>query len=62
VFARPAGAAPESCCCPGPVLDWIKSKGWFGDVTLGSVQFGFEITSTGGASNFTSNGFSVSAS
>jgi hypothetical protein len=44
------------------VLNWIKSKGWFGDVTLGDVQFGFEITSTGSALNFTSNSFSVSSS
>jgi hypothetical protein len=44
------------------VLNWIKSKGWFGDVTLGDVQFGFEITSTGRSLNFTSNSFSVSSS
>ncbi len=44
------------------VLNWIKSKGWFGDVTLGDVQFGFEITSASGGLNFTSNSFSVSSS
>jgi hypothetical protein len=44
------------------VLNWIRAKGWFGDVTLGSVQFGFEITSTGGAASFRTNSFSVSAS
>ncbi len=44
------------------VLNWIKSKGWFGDVTLGDVQFGFEITSTGTSRSFTSNSFSVHSS
>lgn len=32
------------------VMKWIKSKGWFGDVTLGDVQFGWEIFSTAGKS------------
>lgn len=45
------------------VLNWIKSKGWFGNVTLSQVQFGFEITSTGATTrNFTSNSFSASYS
>jgi Glycosyl hydrolase family 12 len=44
------------------VLSWIQSKGWFGDVTLGEVQFGFEITSSSGGLNFTSNSYSVSSS
>jgi hypothetical protein len=44
------------------VLNWIRSQGWFGDVTLGDVQFGFEITSASGGLNFTSNSFSVSSS
>jgi len=44
------------------VLNWIKSQGWYGDVTLGDVQFGFEITSSSGGLNFTSNSFSVSSS
>ena len=26
------------------ILDQIKTKGWFGDVTLGEVQFGFDTT------------------
>ncbi|WP_255360841.1 hypothetical protein [Kutzneria sp. 744] len=37
----------------------LKYKGWFGDVTLGGVQFGFEIAATGQALDFTSNSFSV---
>jgi hypothetical protein len=44
------------------VMNWIKSKGWFGDVTLGEVQFGFEITSSAGGMNFTTNSYSVSSS
>jgi hypothetical protein len=44
------------------ILNWIKTRGWFGDVTLGNVQFGFEITSSNGGLNFTTNSFSVSAS
>lgn len=44
------------------VLNWIKAKGWYGDVTLGEVQFGFEITSSAGGLNFTSNSYSVSSS
>lgn len=44
------------------VLRWIQSKGWTGDVTLGEVQFGFEITSSSGGLNFTTNSYSVSSS
>nr|WP_245805129.1 hypothetical protein [Amycolatopsis australiensis] len=44
------------------VLNWIKARGWFGDVTLGEVQFGFEITSSAGGLNFTSNSYSVTNS
>ena len=43
------------------VLRWIQSQGWFGNVTLGEVQFGFEITSSSGGMNFTTNSYSVSA-
>jgi glycosyl hydrolase family 12 len=44
------------------VLNWIKARGWYGDVTLGEVQFGFEITSSAGGLNFTTNSYSVTAS
>ena len=44
------------------VLNWIKSRGWFRDVTLGEVQFGYEITSSAGGLNFTTNSYSVSSS
>ena len=47
------------------ILNWIKSKNLFGDVTVGEVQYGFEITScwgtNGGGSNFTCNSYSVTS-
>ncbi len=42
------------------VLNWIRSAGWFGNITVGNVQFGYEITSSSGGLNFTTNGYSVS--
>ncbi len=33
-----------------------------GDVTVGEVQFGFEITGTTGAAGFTTNSFALSYS
>ncbi|MGW2571198.1 glycoside hydrolase family 12 protein [Streptomyces sp. NPDC001537] len=46
-----------------PILKWIKdTKGWFGNVTIGDVQFGFEITSSSGGLNFIVNSESVSSS
>ncbi|WP_309115404.1 hypothetical protein [Saccharothrix sp.] len=42
------------------VLDWIRARGWYGDVTVGEVQFGFEITSSSGGMDFRSNSFSIS--
>lgn len=44
------------------LLNWMKNtKGWIGDITLGDVQFGYEITSSAGGLNFNTNSFSVSA-
>jgi len=42
------------------VMDWIRGRGWYGDVTVGDVQFGYEITSSSGGKNFTTNSYSVS--
>jgi hypothetical protein len=42
------------------ILNWIKNQGWYGNITLGDVQFGFEITSSSGGLNFVSNSYSVS--
>ncbi len=44
------------------VMNWIKNRGWMGDTTISDLQFGFEITSSSGGMNFTSNSFSVSVS
>ena len=45
------------------VMNWIRARGWFGNVVLNEVQFGFEITSTNGTSaNFTTTSYSVSYS
>ena len=45
------------------VMNWIRNtKHWIGDVTLGNVQFGYEITSSSGGLNFNTNSFSVSSS
>ncbi|PRY39448.1 glycoside hydrolase family 12 protein [Umezawaea tangerina] len=41
------------------VLKWIGSRGWYGDVTVGEVQFGFEITSSAGGMDFASSSYSV---
>ncbi|MFJ9739820.1 hypothetical protein [Streptomyces sp. NPDC101166] len=44
-----------------PIVKWIKdTKHWFGDETIGDVQFGFEITSSAGGLNFTANNLTVS--
>lgn len=46
-----------------PILKWIKdTKGWFGNVTIGDLQFGFEITSSSGGLDFITNSESVSSS
>lgn len=44
------------------VLNWIRTAGWYSDVLIGDVQFGYEITSSSGGLNFTTNNFSVSYS
>ncbi|MER5598340.1 hypothetical protein [Streptomyces sp. NPDC002265] len=44
-----------------PILKWIKdTKGWFGNETIGDVQFGFEITSSSGGLDFAANSLTVS--
>jgi len=40
------------------LLNYIKSQGWFANVVLGKVQFGFEITASAGGLNFTCNSYS----
>ncbi|WP_330328879.1 hypothetical protein OHS33_03400 [Streptomyces sp. NBC_00536] len=45
-----------------PILHWIAhTKGWMpGSETIGDVQFGYEITSSSGGLNFTTNNLTVS--
>ncbi len=46
-----------------PVLKWIRDvKGWWGDETIGDVQFGYEITSSAGGLDFVTDRLTVSAS
>ncbi|MDN3293239.1 hypothetical protein QWM81_04070 [Streptomyces ficellus] len=46
-----------------PVLKWIKdTKKWWGNETIGDVQFGYEVTSSAGGLNFTTNNLTVSSS
>ncbi|MER7478405.1 hypothetical protein ABTX60_12220 [Streptomyces sp. NPDC126510] len=45
------------------ILKWIKdTKKWMGNETIGDVQFGFEVTSSSGGLNFTTNNLTVSSS
>lgn len=41
------------------VLNWLKTQAWWGDVTVGDVQFGFEVSGTAGQSSFVDNSFSI---
>jgi hypothetical protein len=43
------------------ITSWLRSQGWFGDVTIGNEQFGFEITSSAGGQNFVVNSYAVTA-
>ncbi|GAB7042063.1 MULTISPECIES: glycoside hydrolase family 12 protein [Catenuloplanes] len=43
------------------VAQWLRTNGWWGDVTVGNVQFGYEITSAAGGKDFVTNSFSVTA-
>ncbi|WP_084557639.1 cellulose binding domain-containing protein [Hamadaea tsunoensis] len=42
------------------IANWLKTQGWWGDVTMGEAQFGFEISGTNGTSAFTDNSFGIS--
>ncbi|GAA1805962.1 hypothetical protein GCM10009682_29760 [Luedemannella flava] len=44
------------------INNWLRTQGWWGDVTLGEVQFGFEISGTNGSAAFTDNSYSISSS
>ena len=42
------------------IMDWVRARGWFGNVTVGDVQLGYEITSSSGGMDFRTNSYSVS--
>ncbi len=42
------------------ISQWLRNNGWFGNVNLHSIQFGFEITATSGSQRFSVTNFSVS--
>jgi hypothetical protein len=44
------------------ILNWLRTQGWWGDVNVGEVQFGFEISGANGSAAFTDNSFSMTAS
>jgi cellulose binding protein with CBM2 domain/glycosyl hydrolase family 12 len=44
------------------IMNWLRTNAWWGDVTVGELQFGFEITGTAGQSAFTTNSFSLAYS
>lgn len=43
------------------VLLWIKSIGYFGNITVGQVQYGVEATTTSGTQTFTMNNYTVTS-
>ncbi|MEU8817675.1 cellulose binding domain-containing protein [Actinoplanes sp. NPDC048796] len=44
------------------IMNWLRTNNWWGDVTVGELQFGFELTGTAGQSAFTTNSFSLNYS
>ncbi|MEO7578685.1 MAG: glycosyl hydrolase [Massilia sp.] len=43
------------------ILNYLKNKGWMGDVKMGQLQYGFEITSSAGGMNYHAQNFSVTS-
>ncbi len=43
------------------VLNWIKSIGYFGNITVGQLQYGVEVTSTSGSETWTMSNYTVTA-
>jgi hypothetical protein len=45
------------------IMNWLRNTaGWWGDVTVGEVQYGFEISGTAGQSDFVVNNYSLNVS
>ncbi len=43
------------------ILLWIESKGYFGNITVGQVEYGVEVTTTSGAETFNFSNYSVTS-
>ncbi len=43
------------------ILLWIESKGYFGNITVGQVEYGVEITQTSGTETFNFGNYSVTS-
>ena len=41
------------------ILNWLKGKGWMGDVVMGDFQYGYEITSSSGGLDFITNSYTL---
>ena len=41
------------------VLNWLRSNSWWSDVTVGDIQFGFELSGTAGQSSFVCNSCTI---
>jgi len=41
------------------ISQWLRNNGWFGNVNLHRIQFGFEITGTSGTQRYSVTNFSV---
>jgi xyloglucan-specific endo-beta-1,4-glucanase len=41
------------------ILNYLKDLGWMGNVTVGDLQYGFEITSSSGGLNYSAQNFAV---
>jgi xyloglucan-specific endo-beta-1,4-glucanase len=60
-FLRTAGNTTSGEVDLKALLSWIRTAGWFGDVKVEEVQFGWEITASPGGAEFTMRDFSVDA-
>ena len=43
------------------ILNYLRAQGWMGDVRMGELQYGFEISSSAGGMNFHSRNFTVTS-
>ncbi len=43
------------------VLQWIESKGYFGNITVGQVQYGVEVANTSGNETWTMSNYTVTS-